>query len=116
MQSSAAVGGNSVLCQLLTRLQQALFDVGHGRHWPNACAQCHESLLCVGLAGSQPGRSLLLYMVDSKQRCHAVSEQECIQASTALLVTGEDPESEDGRRLLQVVEALHRVSDAWTRM
>jgi len=39
----------------------------------------------------------------------ALPEQDCVRASTALLVTGEDPESEDGRRLTQVVEALHQV-------
>jgi len=41
----------------------------------------------------------------------ALPEQDCVRASTALLVTGEDPESEDGRRLTQVVEALHQVTN-----
>ncbi len=36
--------------------------------------------------------------------------QECGRAATALLVTGEDPESADGRRLVQVVAALRQVS------
>ena len=35
--------------------------------------------------------------------------QDCTRAAMALLVTGEDPESEDGRRLVRVVEALHQV-------
>ena len=35
--------------------------------------------------------------------------QECGLAATALLVTGEDPESADGRRLMQVVAALRQV-------
>ena len=35
--------------------------------------------------------------------------QDCGLAATALLVTGEDPESEDGRRLTQVVAALRQV-------
>ena len=37
-------------------------------------------------------------------------EQDVTRAAMALLVTGEDPESEDGRRLTQVVEALHQVT------
>ena len=44
-----------------------------------------------------------------KPEWHAVSAQDCSRASTALLVTGEDPESEDGRLIVQVVEQLHQV-------
>ena len=45
---------------------------------------------------------------------YAVVEQECHHASSALLITGEDPESEDGRRLVQVVQALHQARTVWS--
>ena len=37
-------------------------------------------------------------------------EQDVTRAAMALLVTGEDPESADGRRLTQVVKALQQVT------
>ena len=35
--------------------------------------------------------------------------QECTRAATTLLVTGEDPGSEDGQRLVRVMKALEQV-------
>ena len=44
------------------------------------------------------------------RRPDASGEQDVTRAAMALLVTGEDPESADGRRLTQVVKALQQVT------
>ncbi len=35
--------------------------------------------------------------------------QDCTRAATTLLVTGEDPDSADGQRLVKVMKALEQV-------